>query len=372
MFVSWEGRSGHHMTMICSHARQNIVILLLTVISGFTVKALFGVNGGDGFEMDLLDQTKGNDLLRMKLVKGSPFIAGRLGAAEACLVTQLIYSTGFKRREMKTCNKPHYNSGIYPETDDGYREFASLYIESLKGLTEGDMMASFDNIRDMERPILGGRNITIVDHFALMPFMFKQPWSQSLRNKTVLIVHPFKASIEYQLRRSGELFADKKVLPKFRGVKFVKMPQALAGLTPHGSYKETLEFIYGEIEAAHPFDVALVSAGAYAMPIALRVKENHNATAIVMGGAGQLLFGIKGSRWTERPKFSHYMNYGNAWMFPLMEDTPENFTTIENGGPYWARPNKKSKLKNNGTSLPKTTNRKGKQIQPEPKIEVTS
>ena len=55
------------------------------------------------------------------------------------------------------------------------------------------------------------------------------------------------------------------------------------------------------------FDIALIGAGAYGMPLAYKIKK-MGKKAIHIGGSLQCLFGIKGSRW-EAPVY----NYNNLY-----------------------------------------------------------
>jgi len=54
--------------------------------------------------------------------------------------------------------------------------------------------------------------------------------------------------------------------------------------------------------------------------------------AIHLGGATQILFGIKGKRWLENKNFDLLIN--EHFVFPAQEDKVENFQKIE-GGAYW-------------------------------------
>ena len=54
---------------------------------------------------------------------------------------------------------------------------------------------------------------------------------------------------------------------------------------------------------AADYDVAIVGAGAYSLPLAAHARDTGHA-AIQMSGATQLLFGIKGKRWDDHPVIS--------------------------------------------------------------------
>ena len=61
-------------------------------------------------------------------------------------------------------------------------------------------------------------------------------------------------------------------------------------------------------------------------------------SAVVMGGYSQVLFGLKGERWAEEDAKKMNTLFSNpAWMFPLMDDTPERLRGGGAGSQYWAR-----------------------------------
>ena len=81
----------------------------------------------------------------------------------------------------------------------------------------------------------------------------------------------------------------------------------------------------------HTFDVALIGAGAYGLPLSAHVKRSGKV-AIHLGGALQILFGIKGRRWEAMPQISRFFN--EAWVRPGAGETPDGNAKIE-GGCYW-------------------------------------
>ena len=119
------------------------------------------------------------------------------------------------------------------------------------------------------------------------------------------------------------------------------MPQCLGGQTPHNSYVETLKSVQQVIDGIEFFDIAIIAAGAYAMPLAVYCKLRRNASAIVMGGGSQLLFGLKGHRWDSHSVLSKL--YNKDWIYPLEQDTPKNARMIEMSGPYWGPESKRLK-----------------------------
>lgn len=74
--------------------------------------------------------------------------------------------------------------------------------------------------------------------------------------------------------------------------------------------------------------VVLIGCGALGMPLARRLKEAGRC-AIVMGGAIQVLFGIRGQRWKNHPVISRFWNA--AWVSPGVDERPAGATAVEGG-----------------------------------------
>ena len=79
------------------------------------------------------------------------------------------------------------------------------------------------------------------------------------------------------------------------------------------------------------FDIAIIGAGAYGLPLAAYCKR-IGKQAIQMSGATQLLFGIKGKRWDDHPVISKF--YNESWVRPNSNETPTKKGKVE-GGSYW-------------------------------------
>ena len=62
------------------------------------------------------------------------------------------------------------------------------------------------------------------------------------------------------------------------------------------------------------------------------IKRELGRQAVHLGGATQLLFGIKGCRWDAWPQFNAL--YNASWVRPLALETPDVHKAIE-GGAYW-------------------------------------
>jgi hypothetical protein len=75
-----------------------------------------------------------------------------------------------------------------------------------------------------------------------------------------------------------------------------------------------------------------IGAGAYGLPLAAFVKE-QGRQAVHVGGATQLLFGVKGRRW-EAESEDVVALFNDYWVRPSAEETPAGASLVE-GGCYW-------------------------------------
>ena len=157
-------------------------------------------------------------------------------------------------------------------------------------------------------------------------------WTQALKDKRILIIHPFKASIEHQLQNKDKVFKDSTLIPEAE-YDFIVPPQAYGGSATWGnSWSENLETMKTIINQKE-FDVAILGCGAYGLPLGAYIKQ-LGKIAIHIGGDVQLLFGIMGTRWEGKPWLEKV--YTEHWIRPLPEDRPTHFDQGERGQtPYW-------------------------------------
>lgn len=111
----------------------------------------------------------------------------------------------------------------------------------------------------------------------------------------------------------------------------IRAVQSIAGeKTEYATWFDALEFMQNQISECD-FDLAIIGAGAYGLPLAAYCKI-IGKQAIQMSGATQLLFGIKGKRWDEHPVISKM--YNEYWTRPDDKETPTQKAEVE-GGSYW-------------------------------------
>jgi hypothetical protein len=166
----------------------------------------------------------------------------------------------------------------------------------------------------------------------LEPYFHPDPWSAALAGLRVLVVHPFERSVRLQYAKRRALFKDPRVLPDFQCLTFPAV-QSVGGICPDfPDWFAALDWMKAGIRAIE-FDVALIGAGAYGMSLAAFVKRDLGRKAVHLGGASQILFGIRGRRWDQWPEYSEGL-YNDAWIRPAPEEVPAAAGRVE-GGCYW-------------------------------------
>ena len=83
------------------------------------------------------------------------------------------------------------------------------------------------------------------------------------------------------------------------------------------------------------FDIALLGNGCWGMTCGGFIKKYLNKSAIHLGGALQLLFGIYGNRWLDPgSRFFKAGLINNSWKRPYESEKPSYSESVE-GGCYW-------------------------------------
>lgn len=286
-----------------------------------------------------------------RLMDDKPFMLTRFGSVELrCTYTYLGMEAGasswlsyvrgkspafwFEPHDIETMRT---NAGFFSNTPEQLRRFGKRYYEDsalidvlgVWGPVEYDVA---DHIKDSFKA-----NIVYLE-----PYFSSQPWTRALAGKKVLVVHPFASLIEQQYRNHRtQLFADPNVLPEFE-LHTIQAVQSLGGdSNGFATWFDALKWMEDAIDQVD-YDICIIGCGAYGLPLAGHVKR-MGKKAIHLGGATQLLFGIKGNRW-ENPVYGlnepgfppgFYLNMFNEhWIRPGENERPKSAEKVENAC-YW-------------------------------------
>lgn len=276
----------------------------------------------------ILTESEGNlEISKMLNQDGAKMIA-RCGATEMRCISEYLNPKFDGKFSSRIKREISDLSGVFPANDEVLSEFCNEYI---KAVLEADILALW-GVGAESKVIKQNHGKSIfVPLRSLEPYYFEKPWSKILENRKVLVIHPFKDSIITQYSKRENLFNNRDILPKFEKIECIRAVQTIAGSgSEFKSWFEALEYMKTEISKID-FDIAIIGAGAYSLPLAAYVKS-IGKKSIQLSGATQILFGIKGKRWDKHEVISNL--YNDYWIRPSDKETPNNSNVVE-GGSYW-------------------------------------
>lgn len=283
----------------------------------------------------VLTPKQGNDKLKELIESGKPFAAIRYGGVETnTYIEGKSYQVGIRKTmRQEIVDTAQRQAGFFP--NDIY--MLPQYVELIENTSkEIDFLATYAT--RMENYMIHNfmnHSIYISDNRALEPYYFQhnKPWTKALKGKRVLVIHPFDESIKKQYNNRKNLFDDLDVLPEFE-LKTLKAVQTIVGTKDErfSNWFDALNYMYEEALKI-PFDIALIGCGAYGQPLACMLKK-AGKQAIHIGGATQIMFGIRGRRWELNSKEVSAL-FNEHWIRPSLDETPKNKEKNEFGGAYW-------------------------------------
>jgi hypothetical protein len=163
-------------------------------------------------------------------------------------------------------------------------------------------------------------------------YIHSNPWTRSLSGKRILIISPFVETMKKQVPHLNKIY-NIDLFPQCTFV-FIQPPQK-QGKETSLDFHEELRLFYLELDKEKDnYDIALVSSGGNGNIICNYIFEQHNKSAIYVGGVLQMYFGILGNRWIiERNEIMH-LYYNEYWVRPDNMERPLGYETIENSC-YW-------------------------------------
>lgn len=215
-------------------------------------------------------------------------------------------------------------SGFFPKDAQRLSEYTDLVLNDMLKI---DILGVWRQ-ENIFKEIL--KNVQTGAMDALEPYDYAHPWSRALEGKKVLIVHPFAETIEKQYKKRMLLWQNPEVLPEFE-LHTIKAIQSLAGeQVPFKDWFEALHYMESQMDAVD-YDIAIIGCGAYGFHLGAHAKR-MGKKAVHLGGATQILFGIKGKRWDNIPAVNKF--YNEYWVYPSAGETPKHKERVE-GGCYW-------------------------------------
>ena len=232
-------------------------------------------------------------------------------------------------------------AGIWPATVENCDDWALKYTESLKCL-DGTAAGWYEPYRVAEDALL----TTYAPQAFRTPLRSLEPyyvepdrrWTRLLAGKRVAVVSSFSETIRSQISREGIWDAAETILPPtttWIPIRTFYPPDVSMGDAtgwPPGieSWADAVAMLVEQVKESGA-EVALIGCGGLGMILGAELKR-AGISAIIMGGAVQVLFGIKGLRWENHSVISKLWN--DSWVWPAASETPTGAAKIE-GGCYW-------------------------------------
>ena len=293
---------------------------------------------------DILSVEETNKFIEKKIIDKQPFMVCRFGQTEMNMIVKCLQHNHFPYRDqrMTALSKLCKNAGFFPKDINAGEEFVKLMLEDCQYID----LCGIWNLY-MEDYILdkyaGLANVTLLG--SLEPWnvdsVMIKPWTNTLKGKKVLVIHPFAETINSQYYNWREhlferKFASDDILPEFELIT-LKAVQTINYSEECGDFADWFAALNYMIEKCKniDFDIAIIGCGAYGFPLAAAIKRMGKG-AVHLGGATQILFVIVGRRWEINSGYRKMLEKvkNDSWTRPSAEETPDGAEEIE-GGCYW-------------------------------------
>ncbi len=302
------------------------------VIGGLhVITGIYFLNDKEYGRHKLHTAEEGNAFIRNSIASGKPFAYCRYSYTEMDIMirsnTQRMFGIPSTRRIKWLyifCKPGESNFTGAVKYDTLMREaFGKADIIGIwPNLHMGDALIDIQDTKD---------DVFVSDARGVEPFLHNEPWSMSLEGKKVLVVSPFSEAIKEQYKRRELLWEDKRVLPEFEldtedSIWFYKGKRD----ERFSDWFEAFDYLYERI-MTHDFDIAILGCGYFGFALAAKIRE-AGRQAVHMGGATQLLFGIRGKRWDTNKNINRF--YNEYWIRPEESLKPADDKNLDNGC-YW-------------------------------------
>lgn len=263
---------------------------------------------------------------------GRPLAAGKMGLSELKGFLHFLKRSG--QPEGGKSPYPRYivellhlNAGVFPPDGALFDQFGAIFRDSVRQM---DILCSWDLPKELTIFNRFAQNAALVPRKSLDAFYSSEPWTATLEGRRVLVVTPFTDSVRRQYAQRTLIWKDPRVLPQFT-LETVRTPLSAGLVAPaHKDWVAALDDLKAQMDALD-YDVALIGAGAFSLPLATHAKA-RGKVGVHLGGTTQFLFGVHGGRWKDNPEFADYIN--PHWIRPDETETPRTVQKIENGC-YW-------------------------------------
>jgi hypothetical protein len=277
------------------------------------------------------------------LEKKEGALIGRNGTIE--LETLLFRTFGSSPNQQyppALARKLELHAGIWPSDKKSIDNWIFQMLEAIR-FTDVLVAGWYEPLKAAEERLLQKTNMIAprIPLRSLEPYYVpsEERWTNLLAGQRVAVISSFTKTIKEQLEKKDLIWpvCPESLLPT--NVEWVFVQTGYAPVLAQGiaewpsdvnSWDVAVSSIVKQVVASQA-SIALIGCGGMGMVIGCELKK-RGIIAIVLGGATQVLFGIKGMRWLNHPVISTFWN--DAWVFPNASETPRGAFQIE-GACYW-------------------------------------
>lgn len=266
----------------------------------------------------------GDAYLDERLNSGKPFSLGKIGGTEGKIMAFMskrihrIIRPDKRRRYMTDL---YYLSGVYPNNKVTMYAFYNFWKDHV--FPNADTLCHWGGEADyyIDQKFKLTANYITRHHFNIGG---NAQWPKHLNGKRILLISPFKDSIERQFPSLKKIWGEHLDLTNLELAGVIRAPHYAHLEEPStANWFIALGYLWGQT-LAYQYDVLIIGAGAWGLPLANMAKR-AGRIGIHMGGETQLLFGIKGRRWVD-PNGTPPDFVNKHWIYPLESDTPKDFS----------------------------------------------
>ena len=277
------------------------------------------------------------------LAKKEGALIGRNGTIELeTLLFRLFGSAPNQQYPASIAKRMELHAGIWPASKNSIDRWVFMMLEAIRN-TDVLVAGWYEPLKIHEEKLLQQTN-TLAPRIplrSLEPYYVspEERWTTLLAGQRVAVVSSFTKSMSEQLENRELIWpvAPDSLLPA--NVEWVFFQTGYAPSLAMGvagwpsdiiSWDVAVNSIVKKVVSSQA-SIALIGCGGLGMLIGSELKK-QGIVAIVLGGATQVLFGIKGKRWETHSVISHFWN--DAWVWPKPTETPRGASLIE-GSCYW-------------------------------------
>lgn len=296
-------------------------------------------------EIQFADNTVIYNYVLNKMQSGTPFVFPRISGIENnfAVFGRILKEQGPNNQQLlqyiqQVTPAMKNNAGIKLSSMNSVFKYSDHYLRAFDHCeifagwdVQGNYIGHISHSHEYIKQKYSDRKIVWALSLDIFHYIYSTPWTHALRGKRVLIVSPFEQSIREKLPIRSKIYGI-DLFPECE-ISTICPPQTHAGEESAEFDVELERFKKRLDQIKDTYDIALLSCGGYANPVAAYLFE-CGKSAVYVGGVLQMYFGILGGRWLkERPDVVRmYLN--EHWSRPKESERPKNCKNIE-GGCYW-------------------------------------